>query len=736
MNGLALRRAALVAALALFYLAGVAVAMQSISAPDQVTLFWPSAGVVLAAVARFGPRWAVVAPLSILLAHASFAPVPVSFVPFSAGADCTGAFLAGCLVHRRPAWARMPLAYGLQLIAAALLMAGVSAIIGSIGLWHAGMVQADMVPEAWLRWMLGSFLGAAAVTPTLLLLERRLSGADSEPAASAAMPEGSSTEKQLWNVALAASFVLMAWGTSLAGNYAIGLTCLPLTVMMWSALRFSPLRTAVSTTLSVLLVGSMVGLGQAGLSPPERLLDAAILLLYLCVFAVLPMALALAVDERRETVRAMLRRSATDPLTGLPNRNGFEQSARALLNDPARPPVVLAYIDLDNLKVVNDTATHQAGDAVIAAAADTLRAWQQPGDLLGHYGGDDFVVMLYDCSEAAARERAHTLLRAIEDSHATFAGQRLGTTASIGLVAAPGPAPTLLGELLSQADAACFGAKELGGNRVQVAGRLGTALPDPASAMRWTIRIREALLRTGFELYAQTIEPLRDREHGRHFELLLRMRDPQGTLHPPDHFIPAAERFRLAIQIDREVLRLALAWFEANPRCADTIALCSINLSAGALLDEDFIGHVSQKLRRSGFPPERLCFEITESSAMRDPARAQRVINELRALGCRFALDDFGTGFCSFGYLRALDVDFFKIDGSFVRDLELSPLSAEVVRSITRIAHLLGKRTIAEHTETEAIRAALAAMGVDYAQGYAIDRPRSLEAYFGVAAAP
>jgi diguanylate cyclase (GGDEF)-like protein len=735
-NGLALRRAALMAVLVLLYLMGVAVAMQSIAAPHQVTLLWPSAGVVLAAVARFGPPWAVIAPLSLLLAHATFVPVPAPFVPFSAGADFAGAFLAGCLVHRRPAWARMPLSYGLQLIAAALVMSGVSALIGSIGLWHAGMVEAGMMPEAGVRWLLGSFLGAAAVAPTLLLLERRLSGADSEPAASAAMPEGSSTEKHLWNVALAASFVLMAWGTSLAGNYAIGLTCLPLTVMMWSALRLSPLRTAVSTTLSVLLVGSMAGLGQAGLSPPERMLDAVILLLYLCVFATLPMALALAVDERRGAVRDMLRRSATDPLTGLPNRNGFEVGARALLQDPARPPVALAYVDLDNLKVINDTASHKAGDAVIASAAETLRAWQQPGDLLGHYGGDDFVVLLYDCSEAAARERVLTLLRAIGDSHAMFAGQRLGTSASIGLVAAPGPAPTELGELLSQADAACFGAKELGGNRVQVAGRLGVAVPDPALAMRWTIRIREALHRAGFELYAQTIEPLHADEPGRHFELLLRMRDPQGVLHSPDHFIPAAERFRLAIRIDREVVRLALAWFEANPGCAGSVALCSINLSAGALLDEDFIGHVSQRLRRSGFPPERLCFEITESSAMRDPARAQRVINELRALGCRFALDDFGTGFCSFGYLRALDVDFFKIDGSFVRDMELSPLSAEVVRSITRIAHLLGKRTIAEHTETEAIRTALVAMGVDYAQGYAIDRPRPLEAYFGARAAP
>src|SRR4029453_6745157 len=115
---------------------------------------------------------------------------------------------------------------------------------------------------------------------------------------------------------------------------------------------------------------------------------------------------------------------------------------------------------------------------------------------------------------------------------------------------------------------------------------------------------------------------------------------------------------------------------------------------------------------------DRLCFEITETSAMRDTARAQRVIDALRGLGCRFALDDFGTGFCSFGHLRSLDVDFIKIDGSFVRELQTSPLASEVVSSITRIAHLLHKRTIAEHTENDVVRGVLATMGVDYAQGY------------------
>src|SRR5690606_23743399 len=147
----------------------------------------------------------------------------------------------------------------------------------------------------------------------------------------------------------------------------------------------------------------------------------------------------------------------------------------------------------------------------------------------------------------------------------------------------------------------------------------------------------------------------------------------------PDSFIAAAERFRLAVRIDREVVRKTIAQLEAHPDLGDRIALCTMNLSAGALLDEGFVDFVAGYVQDSNFPPEKLCFEITETSAMRDPTRAQRAIDEMRALGIRFALDDFGTGFCSFGHLRALDVDFIKIDGSFVQDMCSSAMSFEVV---------------------------------------------------------
>ncbi|HEX7384898.1 MAG TPA: EAL domain-containing protein, partial [Burkholderiaceae bacterium] len=461
-------------------------------------------------------------------------------------------------------------------------------------------------------------------------------------------------------------------------------------------------------------------------------LDSAILLSYLSLIAILPIILVLTVHERRIAARNLVKRANSDSLTGLPNRNAFEAKVQKILADPAEPPLALAYLDLDNLALINDTSSHAAGDQMIVGVAGVLGSSLNEGDILAHLGADEFVVLLRNCNGTMARESAATLARAVENYRCEWQGKVLSSTVSIGVVpfrASDASFP----DLLSRADAACFTAKELGGNRVYLAGSLASDVLDRTVAMRWALRIREALDQHRFDLYAQTIAPLRPAHGagGRHFELLLRLRDPdQDEVLMPDQFLPAAERFRLGLRIDREVVELAIGWLEAHPEYASEVATCSINLSGEALVDEGFTGFIGERLRRSTFPARKLCFEITETSAVRDLARAQRFIDATRALGCRFALDDFGTGFCSFSYLRALDVDYFKIDGSFVREMHSSPLAAEVVRSITHIAHLLDKRTIAEHTESQAQRAALRELGVDFAQGYAIDRPVPIADYF------
>ncbi|MFC5570154.1 putative bifunctional diguanylate cyclase/phosphodiesterase [Lysobacter yangpyeongensis] len=710
------------------YVAAGAFAVKAVAEPDDVALYWPASGIALAGAMRYGARWVVLVPLAQLLVQA-FAPVPAAFLPFSLLSNAVGAWLGATWAGRqgRPTVMHQVT----RLPVAGLLMAVTGATVGTFGMWLAHMVPADRLADAWLRWMFGDLLGVVSVAPAVLLLldaRERPQAIDPGP--------GSEAERQVWNIALVASFLLMAWGATEAPKYVLGLTSLPLAIMLWSALRFSALRTATSVLLTVGLVGMLAGYGLAGFRPPARTLEAVILLVYLSLLATMPGVLAMAMRAQRASARSLERRATTDPLTGLPNRAGFEAKAATLLADPASSSMALVYLDLDNLKLINDTATHAAGDALIAEVATALRGQVTARDLLGHYGADEFIVLLNGCSITAARERAQALLRAVEHCQCEFGDQRLSTTASIGLVPFQ-PNEMSLAEVLSQADAACFTAKEQGGNRVALGGSLAGALTDATSEMRWTLRIRQALKADdSFQLYAQSIVPLAAATAGYRFELLLRLRDPNGgALHTPDKFLPAATRFGLSARIDRKVVDTALACLEAHPEAASQVAICAINLSGHALADESFIGYLVQRVRRSPVAPQRLCFEITETSAVRDMARAQRVVGELRGLGCQFALDDFGTGLCSFNYLRALDVDCFKIDGSFVRDMDQSPLALEVVRSITRIAHVLHKSTIAEHTETPAQRDALAGLGVDFAQGYLFDRPRPLAAFLAEAAA-
>lgn len=713
--------------LIVLYLGLAALANVFIAQPGTVAIFWPAAGLGLAMVVRYGLRWTWIVPIAMLLVHMTVSPVPAAFVPYSILSNTLGVLAGGWLVRRAPLPGHLDIRFAFRGLRGGILMAVISAAIGVGGMVASGLIRESSELDALVKWSLGNLLGIVSVAPALLMIAFRMPTDKPERASD----YGTQNEKLAWNVSLAASFLLMAWGGSQGGQYVLGLSSLPLTVMVWSALRFEPIRTAMAVLLTEMLIGTLTGLGLAGFQIPIQPLDSAILLGYLCLLAILPMILALTVHERRLAARRLAVHANIDSLTGLPNRNAFEAKITRILNDPGEPPMALAYLDLDNLSLINDTSSHAAGDVMIVGVAGALASSLREGDLLAHLGADEFAVLLRNCNPIMAREAAGALARAVEHYRCQWQGLAMATSASIGVVPFRSGEANFA-ELLSKADAACFTAKELGGNRVYLASGLASDVLDRTASMRWALRIREALEQHRFVLHAQTLAPLHaNPEQGRHFELLIRLKEPgKDTLLMPGEFMPAAERFGLALRIDREVVMLALDWLEAHPEQAAQVATCSINLSGEAMVDESFISFVAERLRNSSFPGNRLCFEVTETSAVRDLARAQRFIDEMRGLGCRFALDDFGTGFCSFSYLRALDVDYFKIDGSFVREMDTSPLAAEVVRSITKISHLLMKKTVAEHTETLAQRDALAALGVDFAQGYAIDRPMPLDTYF------
>lgn len=722
------------------YILGIWYAQVFIRGPDEVTLFWPAAGIAFAAVLRYGWRWSAFVPVAVLIGHATFSPVPTNFLPFSVAANLFGALAGAYAVHASGTTPNVRISSGFGMLRGGVVMAVVSGSIGSAGLVYSRMVPASEFWSSMVTWSMGDLLGIVSIAPTVLLLSAADSG---NPDLPKRRDYSSFQEKTAWVMMLFLSYSLVYWGGLQNSGYALGMVALPMSLLLWSALRFQPIWTTMGSCVAVLFLSWLTGLGLAGFKPPVGPLDSVLLLGFMGLLAIIPLVLVASINEQRIATRQVLRRATTDAATNLPNRAAFEQAVQKLLQGSGGS-TALAYLDLDHFTLINDTASHAAGDALIHGIGSLLKARLRAGDQLFRIGGDEFALLL--AGEAEPMElRLQHLQRAVENYRVGWQDHVLNITVSIGLVNFK-PGEIEYARLLSLADAACFTAKELGGNRVVLASLEPGEMQERTKAMRWALRIREAIDRDLFEIDCQSIVPVlhgpsvapgippparAGASEGRHFEVLLRMRDPEtGERLAPDHFIPAAERFQLGVALDRHVVNLTLGWLESRPDAAASVSCCAINLTAASLVDEGFSVFLYHRVRNSRLPASKLCFEVTETSAVRDLARAQGLITRMRSLGCAFALDDFGTGFCSFNYLRTLDVDYFKIDGSFVRDLESSSLSMAVIRSITDIAHVLDKQTIAEHTENDAIYASLRELGVDFAQGFGIHRPQPIEQYF------
>jgi len=723
----ALRFVLLVAA----FLLGAQIALLFIHGPEQIALIWPPSGVVFAALVLYGLRWWPFVVVSVLLTHWLLAPVPGVFVPYSIASNVLGGLLgAGYVLRFHPrSVEKLSLTGGFNLLSGGLLMMVLSATIGTIGMLHAGMVpRSDAIASA-MRWAMGDLFGIVAVAPALILAMRSMRfGARADPA----FAYGNAREKLSWLLAVVIALAAIGWASEHGVTNALGLASLPLALLMWSALRFEPRFTAVANAIFAILVATVAGLGIGGFTAPTSVTDATVLIAFLCVIALTPQVLSAATHENRLGAMRLLHRARTDALTGLPNRDAFEESVRALAGEARGEPMALAYLDLDQFKLVNDILSHQVGDELIRSLSSALQSRIGTHDLIARTGGDEFAILLRHCAAVDAESRAQRLRDAIADFRFASGGHVAATTASVGLVTFVA-GDTDFAQLLAKADTACFAAKERGGNRIEtVSPGRGAAVEERSAAMRWALRLNDALEHDRFELFCQSIAPLQHLNgEERHFEILLRLRDTEtGQFLPPAQFIPAAERFGLGMKLDSHVVDRTLRWFERNPQAAARVGLCSINLCAVSVDDERFLAFLQKRLQKSLLRPRHLCFELTETGALRDLARAQHFIQAVRALGCRFALDDFGTGFCSFGYLRSLDVDYFKIDGSFVREIESSPLALAIVRSIADIGRVMNKQTVAECAETEAIRDCLIELGVDYAQGYAVDEPMPIECYF------
>jgi diguanylate cyclase (GGDEF)-like protein len=441
-------------------------------------------------------------------------------------------------------------------------------------------------------------------------------------------------------------------------------------------------------------------------------------------------------QERLDTARQQIFFLTNhDPLTGLPNRKSLEErleSAIAMAKSQGSTHALL-YLDLDHFHRINDSFGHLAGDDLLRKLAPVLQQSLREGETLARIGGDEFAVLLENCSAEFAQAAATQLRDAVQSWQFEWGEKAFQVGVSIGVVAITKLSPSL-SAVLSEADTACFTAKEQGRNRVFAFHDASTSQYMRQTSRGWLKRINDALSEGAFTLLYQPIVPIdMPRSAGRpRVEALLRMSETGGELILPMSFIPVAERYDLMRTIDRWVIERAFSDYRRLARMRDdpVPAEFSINLSGHTLSSPDFAEFMQEKFAEHGVPPQCLYFEITETAAIANVERARSLIETLRGMGVRFLLDDFGSGLSSFNYLKQFPVDGIKIDGLFVKGVAKNYLDYALVESIQKIGLSLGLQTIAEYVENEDIARKLVQIGIPLGQGYFLSPPKTWETLF------
>ncbi|MFL9908617.1 EAL domain-containing protein [Paraburkholderia sp. RL17-337-BIB-A] len=443
------------------------------------------------------------------------------------------------------------------------------------------------------------------------------------------------------------------------------------------------------------------------------------------------------VSEKIQLHREMTWRATHDRLTGLLNRDEFERHLQLALDGArvGKARYTLMYIDLDRFKLVNDAAGHAAGDRLLKHVVGIIKRFIRSDDTLARLGGDEFGLVVKDCGIEGAEGIAQRICDTLDSFRFHEGPQHFHVGASIGLVPVDERWPTAA-HVLEAADSACYAAKAAGRNRVHAYLAADEVIESHREDMQWVRRLEQALDKGQFALHWQRINALGRDGGGVHGEVLLRMINDDGTLIPPARFLAPAERFQMASRIDRWVIRQVFEFLTIHrDRCAH-LSTVAINLSGQSIGDRDFHRYVDDLMETMAIDAHKICFEITETAAIINLNDATSFFESMRARGVRFALDDFGSGVSSFGYLKALPVDYLKIGGQFINGLVDDPVNQEAVRCISAVARITGKKTVAECVETEAVEGLLRDMGIDYAQGFLRHRPAPIEEIFDAAIAP
>lgn len=438
-------------------------------------------------------------------------------------------------------------------------------------------------------------------------------------------------------------------------------------------------------------------------------------------------------DKVHDATRMLRHQAQHDALTGLVNRQEFERRLNIALNDVKTSGAhhVFCYMDLDQFKVVNDTCGHRAGDELLRQISLILSQRTREEDTFARLGGDEFGLLLTNCDVDNALLIAEEMRSMVEDFRFVHDNRMFKIGVSIGMVEITDDMQDL-GDITSYADAACYAAKDNGRNQIHLFRYHDDDLARRHVEMEWVARINAAMDDNRFCLYCQPIVPLQDNNNNIFYEILIRKIDVDGTIILPMAFIPSAERYHLMSKIDRWVIHKTFSMYHQLINSDEPHNfLLTINLSGTSLSDKGLLGYIKEQFILFDVPPEKICFEITETSAIINLTNTLSLMADLKSIGCKFLLDDFGSGMSSFAYLKNLPVDFLKMDGGFVKDITRNEIDLAMAKSIQSIAEAMKIKTIAEFVECADTMKLLKQMGVDYGQGFYLSSPMPIENALG-----
>ncbi len=433
------------------------------------------------------------------------------------------------------------------------------------------------------------------------------------------------------------------------------------------------------------------------------------------------------VSEDRKLRRKISYEGSHDRLTRFLNRAAFEKRFESLVTEDygLKPQHVLAYLDVDEFKIVNETSGNAAGDVLLQQIGSIIKSQVRKSDILSRLGGDEFGIIMPFFDIDQAMQVMQKILIQIQQSGFEWEDKQYQVTASIGAMLF-GEMNDEYHEFYSKVTTACFLAKRNGGNQFHSIGENDEKVMAQQESMGWVSGIMKGFNEDRFCLYVQPIISMEDNAKCTHYEVLIRYRNADDTIIPPGQFLPPAERYNLIEKIDVWVVNKIIQWLEDNKEDARDI-MFSVNLSGRSIGSRTFHKFLQDKLRQSDIEKSALCFEITETSVVENVERSVEFINSIKQLGAKFSLDDFGTGLSSFSYLKRFPVDYLKIDGEFIRDIIENDTSFVFVRSMTEVGHSLDMKVIAEFVESDTMYDRLREANIDFIQGYHVGIPIAIE---------